>query len=80
LYTKRRSFQPSENYRPVASALASKAAAIERTIRLLEGSGVSYIQPLPGKLIIKLPLGITAGMIVTFWPARGRFAVREAAN
>ena len=54
------------------AALAAKALAIEKVVRVLEDSRITYSQPLLGKLVVP---GIEGGEAVTFWPARERLRI-----
>ena len=58
-------------------ALAIKAQAIGKAIRVLEDANIAYTQPLPGKLVIEPPRDVPAGLIVTFWPARARIQIQK---
>ena len=59
------------------SALALKAEAIEKAVRILEDASVTYTQPLFGKLVVEPPPMVQRGKRVTFWPARERLRVAQ---
>ena len=59
------------------AALAMKAEAIKKAVRILDEASVTYTQPLFGKLVVEPPPTIQRGKSVTFWPARERLRVAQ---